>query len=317
MAQKTSSPELVARRYAAGLLDAAKKLNIVEEIQRELNDCTLALAHDPEMFRLATERTRTHAEREELLVGLPEKNQVGHIMENFLKILNEADRIVLVEYINKAYQELVQKMNGIVLVETTTATHLTDAETKQVTEKLVKVVGGAPIKLQSKVDPSILGGMIVQIGSLQVDDSVKSKLTRMQQQMQNAKISALRASEITEVITDKIVNFDARPEMVEVGTVMSVGDGVARAYGLDHVQSGELVEFTNGTKGMALNLEQDNVGIVIFGEDRGITEGDKVKRTGKIVSVPVGKGLLGRVVDALGNPIDGKGAVIATETYPF
>src|SRR5688572_32454412 len=132
MAQKTTSPELVARRYAAGLLDAAKKLDVVDAIQKELNDCAMALQHDPELFRLTTERTRTHAERETLLVGLPEKNQVGHIIENFLKILNEADRVVLIEHINKAYQELVQKMNGIVLVEATTAAHLTDAETKQV-----------------------------------------------------------------------------------------------------------------------------------------------------------------------------------------
>ncbi len=316
MTKKSTSPELVARRYAAGLLDAAKKFDAVDAIQKELNACTLALLHDPELFRLTTERARTHEEREALLVGLPEKNEVGHVIENFLKILNEADRITLIEQINKAYQELVQKMNGIVVVEATTATHLSDAETKQVTEKLVKVVGGAPIKLESKVDPSILGGMIVQIGSLQVDDSVKSKLARMQQQMRNAKVTALRASEITEVIADKIVNFDARPEMIEVGTVMSVGDGVARAYGLDHVQSGEMVEFTNGTKGMALNLEQDNVGIVIFGSDSGIAEGDKVKRTGEVVSVPVGKALLGRVVDALGNPIDGKGPIVAEENYP-
>src|SRR5690242_3234520 len=154
MAQKTTSPELVARRYAAGLFDAAKSLNIIEPIQAELRACTLALMHDPELFRLTTERTRTHADREALLVGLPEKNDVGHIVENFLKILNEGDRVVLIEQIDKAYQELVEKMNGIVVVEATTAAHLSDAEQKQVTDKLIKVVGGAPIRLQSKVDPS-------------------------------------------------------------------------------------------------------------------------------------------------------------------
>src|SRR5690606_26356800 len=89
--------------------------------------------------------------------------------------------------------------------------------------------------------------------------------------------------------------------------VLSVGDGIARVYGLDKVQAGELVEFPNGIRGMALNLETDNVGVVIFGDDRDIKEGDTVKRTGTIVDAPVGKGLLGRVVDALGNPIDGKG----------
>lgn len=121
----------------------------------------------------------------------------------------------------------------------------------------------------------------------------------------------IRAAEISRVIRDQIANFDAEAEVSEVGTVLSVGDGIARIYGLDNVQAGEMVEFDNGTKGMALNLEADNVGVVIFGSDSDIREGSSVKRTGTIVDVPVGKGLLGRVVDALGNPIDGKGPIQA------
>ncbi len=123
----------------------------------------------------------------------------------------------------------------------------------------------------------------------------------------------IRAAEISRVIRDQIANFDAEAEVSEVGTVLSVGDGIARIYGLDNVQAGEMVEFANGTKGMALNLEADNVGVVIFGSDAEISEGSTVKRTGTIVDVPIGKGLLGRVVDALGNPIDGKGPIEATE----
>ena len=119
----------------------------------------------------------------------------------------------------------------------------------------------------------------------------------------------IRAAEISKVLKDQIANFGDDAEVSEVGTVLSVGDGIARVYGLDQVQAGEMVEFPGGIKGMALNLESDNVGIVIFGEDRGIKEGDTVKRTGAIVDVPVGMGLLGRVVDALGNPIDGKGPI--------
>ena len=117
----------------------------------------------------------------------------------------------------------------------------------------------------------------------------------------------IRAAEISEILKSQIKNFGAEAEVSEVGQVLSVGDGIARVYGLDKVQAGEMVEFPGGVKGMALNLETDNVGVVIFGDDRGIKEGDTVKRTGAIVDVPVGKGLLGRVVDALGNPIDGKG----------
>jgi len=123
----------------------------------------------------------------------------------------------------------------------------------------------------------------------------------------------IRAAEISRVIRDQIANFDAEAEVSEVGTVLSVGDGIARIYGLDNVQAGEMVEFDNGTKGMALNLEADNVGVVIFGSDAEIVEGSSVKRTGTIVDVPIGKGLLGRVVDALGNPIDGKGPIEYTE----
>jgi F-type H+-transporting ATPase subunit alpha len=117
----------------------------------------------------------------------------------------------------------------------------------------------------------------------------------------------IRAAEISAILKQEIANFGTEADVAEVGQVLSVGDGIARVYGLDQVQAGEMVEFPNGIKGMTLNLETDNVGIVIFGDDRAIKEGDTVKRTGTIVEVPVGKGLLGRVVDALGNPIDGKG----------
>ena len=120
----------------------------------------------------------------------------------------------------------------------------------------------------------------------------------------------IRAAEISAILKTEIANFGNEAQVTEVGQVLSVGDGIARVYGLDNVQAGEMVEFENGTRGMALNLETDNVGVVIFGSDREIKEGQTVKRTGAIVDVPVGRGLLGRVVDALGNPIDGKGPIV-------
>ncbi len=124
---------------------------------------------------------------------------------------------------------------------------------------------------------------------------------------------AIQAAEISAILKEQIKNFGQEAEVAEVGRVLSVGDGIARAHGLDNVQAGEMVEFPGGVRGMALNLEVDNVGIVIFGSDAEIKEGDTVKRTGSIVDVPVGKGLLGRVVDALGNPLDGKGPIEAAE----
>ena len=123
----------------------------------------------------------------------------------------------------------------------------------------------------------------------------------------------INPSEITKVIKDQIKNFGKDAEVSEVGQVLTVGDGIARIYGLDNVEAGEMVEFSEGTKGMALNLETDNVGVVIFGDDSKIKEGDTVKRTGEIVDVPAGKELLGRVVDGLGNPIDGKGPINSKE----
>src|ERR671939_573131 len=123
----------------------------------------------------------------------------------------------------------------------------------------------------------------------------------------------IRAAEISAILKQQIAGFGSEADVSEVGQVLSVGDGIARVYGLDNVQAGEMVEFPNGVRGMALNLEVDNVGIVVFGSDRDIKEGDTVKRTGAIVEVPVGKELLGRVVDPLGNPIDGKGPIAAKE----
>jgi F-type H+/Na+-transporting ATPase subunit alpha len=124
---------------------------------------------------------------------------------------------------------------------------------------------------------------------------------------------SIQAAEISAILKEQIKNFGQEAEVAEVGRVLSVGDGIARVHGLDNIQAGEMVEFPGGIRGMALNLEIDNVGVVIFGSDRTIGEGDVVKRTQSIVDVPVGKGLLGRVVDALGEPIDGKGPIQATE----
>ncbi|MBL8567260.1 MAG: F0F1 ATP synthase subunit alpha [Hyphomicrobiaceae bacterium] len=121
----------------------------------------------------------------------------------------------------------------------------------------------------------------------------------------------IRAAEISSILKEQIKNFGKEAQVSEIGQVLSVGDGIARVYGLDNVQAGEMVEFPGGIRGMALNLEADNVGVVIFGDDRDIKEGDTVKRTGAIVEVPVGRGLLGRVVDGLGNPIDGKGPIVS------
>jgi F-type H+-transporting ATPase subunit alpha len=165
------------------------------------------------------------------------------------------------------------------------------------------------VSCAAKVEPSILGGMIVTIGSKMIDDSVARKLERLKAAMSRQSIKTCRAAEISEILKKQIAEFGARPKSPRSARCLSVGDGVARVYGLDNVQAGEMVEFPGGIKGMALNLEADNVGIVIFGDDRDIKEGDIVKRTGTDRGRSGRQGLLGRVVDALGNPIDGKGPI--------
>jgi F-type H+-transporting ATPase subunit alpha len=127
--------------------------------------------------------------------------------------------------------------------------------------------------------------------------------------------SATSSAEISSIIEQRILGFEDKAELEETGRVLSIGDGIARVYGLKNIQAEEMVEFSSGLKGMALNLEPDNVGVVVFGNDKLIKEGDVVKRTGAIVDVPVGEGLLGRVVDALGNPIDGRVRTILIHLY--
>ena len=172
---------------------------------------------------------------------------------------------------------------------------------------------GRDVALSTRVDSSILGGLIVKVGSRMMDNSLKTKLQTSQDRHEGNRLMDIRAAEISAILKKQIKDFGKEAQVSEIGQVLSVGDGIARAYGLDNVQAGEMVEFGNGMKGMALNLETDNVGIVIFGSDREIKEGDTVKRTGAIVEVPVGKELLGRVVDPLGNPIDGKGPINAKQ----
>ncbi|MFM8472787.1 MAG: F0F1 ATP synthase subunit alpha, partial [Candidatus Kapaibacterium sp.] len=129
-------------------------------------------------------------------------------------------------------------------------------------------------------------------------------------------MAEVRPDEISAILRRQLAGFEKETEVLEVGTVLQVGDGVARVYGLNNCMSSELVEFPNGVVGMVLNLEEDNVGVVLFGDDRLVKEGDQVKRTGRIASVPVGEALLGRVVNPLGIPLDGKGAINTPHSLP-
>ena len=183
-------------------------------------------------------------------------------------------------------------------------------------QTLSGVTGGKSVSLNVRTDPSIIGGIDRQTRFAHGRRFRSHQAQLNPHTHERGRLMDIRAAEISAILKNEIANFGNEAEVTEVGQVLSVGDGIARVYGLDNVQAGETVEFENGVRGMALNLESDNVGIVIFGSDRDIKEGQTVKRTGAIVDVPVGKELLGRVVDALGNPIDGKGPIKATQPRP-
>ena len=210
----------------------------------------------------------------------------------------------------RGFNALVAKHKGEVTAQVTVAEKLSDARLGEIKSAL-KSVTGKDVLVDVKVDPAIIGGLDRQARQPHGRQFAPHQTQCDQARDERGRLMDIRAAEISAILKDQIKNFGKEAEVSEVGQVLSVGDGIARVYGLDNVQAGEMVEFENGVRGMALNLESDNVGIVIFGNDREIKEGQTVKRTRAIVDVPVGKGLLGRVVDALGNPIDGKGPIKA------
>ena len=211
-----------------------------------------------------------------------------------------------------AFDSLLARHRGEVDAEVVSARPLDAARADAIARAVAGAVGGA-VRIRTATDASLIGGFVVPRRFAHGGRFGARPAAGARSGHERSGMMDIRAAEISEILKRQIAGFDAGAEVAEVGQVLSVGDGIARVWGLDGVQAGETVEFPGGIRGMALNLEADNVGVVIFGDDRTIREGDTVKRTGAIVDVPVGKGLLGRVVDALGDPIDGKGPVEATE----
>ena len=249
-------------------------------------------------------------QQEKALEPILQQAGIDGISANFIKLVASNRRLFALPLIVRAFRALVARHKGEVQASVTVAEPLSDAHLKSLKDAL-NAITGKDVDLNVEVDPAIIGGLVVKLGSRMVDTSLRTKAQFDQDCYERGSLMDIRAAEISAILKDQIKNFGQEAEVSEVGQVLSVGDGIARVYGLDNVQAGEMVEFENGTRGMALNLETDNVGIVIFGADREIKEGQTVKRTRSIVDAPVGKGLLGRVVDALGNPIDGKGPIKA------
>src|SRR5690606_2319924 len=181
---------------------------------------------------------------------------------------------------------------------------------------------GRKVELRSHVDPDVLGGIVLQVGDRVLDASVRNRLERLRKQVARAAEGVspmqIKPDEITSILKSRIEGVeDGGADLSEVGTVLSIGDGIARVHGLDNCMSFEMLELPHDVTGLALNLEADNVGVVLFGPWEKIEEGDRVKRTGRLLEIPVGEELLGRIVDPLGNPLDGKGDINTSKTRPL
>ena len=249
------------------------------------------------------------------------KNQLSNSMNNFLKLVIDKDRISAIENLKESYKSLLNDKNNILEGTAITAVELSEKEIKDL-EKNLSIKYNKNVTLNNIVDETILGGVLVKLGNEEIDGTVRTRLSKMKNQLSQViswnggEPMNLRPEEISSIIKEQIKNYENKVELTDTGSVLKVGDGIASVYGLENAMAGELLEFPGEVYGMALNLEEGVVGAVIFGDDSGIKEGDIVKRTGRIVEVPVGEALIGRVVNALGQPIDGKGPINTNKTRP-
>ena len=317
--QTTLSASALAKSQVAALVqDSVHALYDVAKNEGQLPAVKAALAQIRQRAMRKTSRKQKHdtGAIDTTLDALLRDVQAPSVLNAFAAEIAAAGYTDLFNDMAGAFTTLYKKKGDVVDVTVTSPQELSADEQTKLHAMLQNRFPGKLIHTQSVTDPAILGGLILQIGSKIIDDSTASKLKRLGQHLRDDELT-IEADDVFDALKNKLNDFTSAPDTAEVGTILTVGDGVARVDGLDRVQSGELVEFENGTKGMALNLEEDNVGIVIFGNDRPIEEGQKVKRSGNVVQVPVGKGLLGRVVNALGEPIDGKGPIKAEAFYPI
>ena len=302
----------MAGRYATALFELAREQNAIDTVKVNLERFDAMVAEIADLARLLRSPVLSADEQKRALSGVLDKVGIDGIAANFLKLVATNRRLFAARDMVKAYRALVAKHKGEVTAEVTVAEKPSEAHLAAIKETLTAMTK-KHVQMDVKVDPVDHRRPRGQARLPHGRQFAAHQAQCDQISDERGPLMDIRPAEISAILKEQIKNFGQEAEVSEVGQVLSVGDGIARVYGLDNVQAGEMVEFENGVRGMALNLETDNVGIVIFGEDREIKEGQTVKRTRAIVDVPVGKGLLGRVVDALGNPIDGKGPIEAAE----
>ena len=260
------------------------------------------------------------------------------LFANFLQVLVDRGRIRELLEIADAFRERVARAEARLDVEAITAMPLPDDLRARIVESLQDQTG-TTVELTESVDPDVVGGLVLRVGEVVVDGSVRRRIEELRRDLTAASVDAavappdpthapdlsregcpqkmkLRPDEITKVLRDQIESYSGTVDVEEVGTVLQVGDGIARVHGLDSCVAARDARVAPRRVGLALNLEEDNVGIVLLGDDTLIKEGDTVRRTGKVIQVPVGEALLGRVVDPLGNPLDDRGPIETTDFRP-
>jgi F-type H+-transporting ATPase subunit alpha len=284
------SSQTVARRYAAALADVITERGEAGPVQAELSAWGEMISANNALSEAFSNPTVAYEQKEKVLGELIARTKVRPTTANFLRTLLKNQRLAELPEVNAKLAHVLDERAGLVSAQITSARPISD-DTKALLEKKLGELTGKKARLTQAASGRSCG-------------LVKRKT-----------MEPIRADEINEIIRKQIENFETGVTVMEVGTVIKVGDGIAEIHGLEKVMAGELLEFPHDVRGLALNLEEDKVGAVLFGEYQAIKEGDIVKRTNRIMQVPVGDAMVGRVVDALGNPIDERGPIVTNEFY--
>ncbi len=305
------------RMYARALFEAAQEEGKLAEVHEQLGDFVAMVEEVPELGAVLAnpelDSQTKAAVLDDILGGADE------LVRNFLRLVAEKGRTGEIVEIARELGELVARLDRVLQVELTTAFELSDEEARDIVAQ-IEQASGRSVEAVRSVDPELVGGIVLQAGSHRLDASVRGRLDRLRHDLVTEHEGAdvkLRPEEITSILKQRIEQYDVATDLSEVGTVLQLGDGIARVHGLENAVALEMLELEHDVVGLAFNLEEDNVGVALFGHWQEVKEGEPVRRTGKVASVPVGEGLLGRVVDPLGNPLDGQGPIESSESRPL
>lgn len=294
-----------ALSYANRLGEAENREGITEQLK---------LLHTPELLATLSDPTVEYAEK----CSATDRLFDGEVCEVIKAICKNGDYEVF-DIIEPAYRVVCRKIENVIAARIEYVGELSDSSMDKLKAALRKKYGANDVELELVHNPDIIGGFRLYVGDKVYDKSVLGTLERMEDAIihDEQRSGSVKASEVASVLRTEIRNFDTRSTADEVGSIIKLGDGIVTVYGLGNVMYGELVIFENGVKGMVQGLNEQTVSVVLLGSDRGLHEGSTVKRGGRRAGVPVGRGVIGRVVDAIGNPIDGLGNIEQDDFYPI